>query len=114
MATLGGFNPRTREGCDNKLVKTCISLSCVSIHAPVKGATILRILYERLFICFNPRTREGCDEQMRKNEQELNVSIHAPVKGATNAAISFVPFLIVSIHAPVKGATSLAHASGAS
>ena len=37
-----------------------LSLS-ISIHAPVKGAT-LRIAYPRLRRRhFNPRTREGCD-----------------------------------------------------
>ena len=57
----------------------------VSIHAPVKGATIAVADAE-------------CSE--------LSVSIHAPVKGATCAA-AHNPAIVeyVSIHAPVKGAT---------
>ena len=57
----------------------------VSIHAPVKGATNINELKERL----------------------ENVSIHAPVKGATVAVkIQFPVDVPVSIHAPVKGATT--------
>ncbi len=33
----------------------------VSIHAPVKGATTLTLSSLPLLIGFNPRTREGCD-----------------------------------------------------
>ena len=58
----------------------------ISIHAPVKGATLVVCDRERDHIYFNPRTREGCD------------SVYLP------------PFLLkdpISIHAPVKGATRL-------
>jgi hypothetical protein len=61
----------------------------ISIHAPVKGATMLqtdRLLIElfRLFY-FNPRTREGCDIFKLFSLQYIKnlISIHAPVKGAT-------------------------------
>lgn len=36
----------------------CIS---VSIHAPMRGATLLVLLLSILKLCFNPRTHEGCD-----------------------------------------------------
>jgi len=56
----------------------------VSIHAPVKGATLEDV---------NPYI-------------DGYVSIHAPVKGATDVAITIIPAgNYVSIHAPVKGAT---------
>ena len=55
----------------------------VSIHAPVKGATLL--------------THDTHDPYL--------VSIHAPVKGATAAQYRSAQSLLVSIHAPVKGAT---------
>ena len=55
----------------------------VSIHAPVKGATIC--------IPFEIKLRK--------------VSIHAPVKGATMVTSSLTGCFLVSIHAPVKGAT---------
>ena len=61
----------------------------VSIHAPVKGATM----------CKTAVLKSGL------------VSIHAPVKGATCRGCILFLIFIVSIHAPVKGATSAtAHA----
>jgi len=61
-ATQGSFNPRTREGCDKNEDREPYAPRPVSIHAPVKGATLsgLRSLKRRS--CFNPRTREGCDK----------------------------------------------------
>ena len=38
-----------------------LSEDAVSIHAPVKGATILRNNRSFGYLGFNPRTREGCD-----------------------------------------------------
>ena len=59
----------------------------ISIHAPVKGATM---------------PRGGVLPGGR-------ISIHAPVKGATvRPSDRLLPFGI-SIHAPVKGATSKLH-----
>ena len=36
----GNFNPRTREGCDNMSVDFYNLAQGISIHAPVKGATV--------------------------------------------------------------------------
>ena len=102
----------------------------ISIHAPVKGATISWASTARRCQHFNPRTREGCDWPMRCTDRgRSHISIHAPVKGATfpswNGLASTLDFnprtregcdlalqlgarddaLIISIHAPVKGAT---------
>ena len=59
------------------------TMGCISIHAPVKGATRQRV------------DTGPCSA----------ISIHAPVKGATSP----VPYArrrnFISIHAPVKGAT---------
>ena len=55
----------------------------VSIHAPVKGATVTQDVWMHGTI----------------------VSIHAPVKGATAIFIEERAKIEVSIHAPVKGAT---------
>ena len=55
----------------------------ISIHAPVKGAT----LYEDLAEVVNV------------------ISIHAPVKGATRFVQVAFKLRRISIHAPVKGAT---------
>ena len=57
----------------------------ISIHAPVKGATL----------CF-PATHSF-----------LPISIHAPVKGATHAYTTRRGRGGISIHAPAKGATVL-------
>ena len=35
----------------------------ISIHAPVKGATLLRYLFPAVLLHFNPRSREGSDKQ---------------------------------------------------
>ena len=55
----------------------------VSIHAPVRGATLLR------------------DDVVPDNM----VSIHAPVRGATWSRFMATVVDRVSIHAPVRGAT---------
>ena len=79
----GGFNPRTREGCDTfagiceqlaKIVSihapargatavfaAVIFGGFVSIHAPARGATDSLPAPRRRPFRFNPRTREGCD-----------------------------------------------------
>ena len=55
-----GFNPRTRKGCDGN-PNTPADVLTVSIHAPVKDATISGAFGDVI----------------------LKVSIHAPVKDAT-------------------------------
>ena len=81
-------------------------LARVSIHAPVKGATLWSTVGAVSVSSFNPRPREGGDGQARPVAREGAVSIHAPVKGATR--LDGRPRLrrLVSIHAPVKGATN--------
>ena len=61
-ASVKGFNPRTRKGCDLPGLVTRRKAEYVSIHAPVKGATVSPFV-----------TVTGPN----------GVSIHAPVKGAT-------------------------------
>ena len=103
---LGGFNSRTREGCDRRRSPTVGGLGAVSIHAPGRGAT----------------------SYIRHSEEHNQVSIHAPGRGATFVA-SIIGVLLdwfqfthpggvrhgccptdvllklVSIHAPGRGAT---------
>ena len=63
----GRFNPRAREGRDS--IQPLMQFTArVSIHAPVKGATLERC---------------GCRRGV------LRVSIHAPVKGATEGIRGF-------------------------
>ena len=57
---LRSFNPRTRKGCDG-YTALYMAKEKVSIHAPVKDATMLLPYLQPKVICFNPRTRKGCD-----------------------------------------------------
>ena len=77
--------PRTREGCDVKFKDLGLLVVDISIHAPVKGATLY------------------CSFLMILGRV---ISIHAPVKGATRGAPIHLVVPVISIHAPVKGATS--------
>ena len=40
MKVIVDFNPRTREGCDLGAMMQAAQLGVISIHAPVKGATV--------------------------------------------------------------------------
>jgi len=78
----------------------------VSIHAPVKGATDGWVKSRRrgTFQSTRPwRARRGAPPSPPRPRGR--VSIHAPVKGATFSNRHFEPRRCVSIHAPVKGAT---------
>ncbi len=57
----GGFNPRTRTGCDRMSTQMLTSSPRVSTHAPARGATLP---------CLD-------------NLDPLRVSTHAPARGAT-------------------------------
>ena len=79
----------------------------ISIHAPVKGATVINLICDSTSGHFNPRTREGCDKDIATALGYAKpISIHAPVKGATPDDADRLLSLDISIHAPVKGATS--------
>ena len=100
----------------------------VSIHAPVRGATVEDPHNAELYVlqstrpqgarrrptrsppstvcCFNPRARKGrnlaCSHVFAHRRF---VSIHAPARGATGRHASLHGGLLVSIHAPARGAT---------
>ena len=77
----------------------------ISIHAPVKGATLLKPLLEEAgFISIHAPVK-GATHPLIDDYIELAISIHAPVKGATGIIEKFKNRKIISIHAPVKGAT---------
>ncbi len=83
----GGFNPRTRVGCDTAypwpsmpwpmfqsthprgVRRNALGMSRrkveVSIHAPAWGATVFLDCKTGNFYGFNPRTRVGCDRKGR-------------------------------------------------
>jgi len=106
IGTFSSFNPRTRKGCDQFVLKQ-------SIHQQ----------------SFNPRTRKGCDYSRTQDIQQriqfqsthpqgvrlpagvdpdmcTEVSIHAPARGATCPECMRKAGVDVSIHAPARGATS--------
>ena len=61
----------------------CVFGIAVSIHAPLRGATltIQRLIHVRT--SFNPRTPAGCDQIYLEHVNLSEVSIHAPLRGAT-------------------------------
>ena len=80
-------------------------MSCVSIHAPVRGAT--RLISQHGLTAWFQSTLP-CGERpasMRVLLYIRSVSIHAPVRGATYIIMVFAQLERVSIHAPVRGAT---------
>ena len=66
MPSHGNFNPRSREGSDRRTADIKAGRTCISIHAPVKGATRM------------PPNTWVSDP----------ISIHAPVKGATRTLLA--------------------------
>ena len=82
-STVDSFNPRTRKGCDKAIEYYFDKTKRVSIHAPVKDATLF----------------------VEIDRSALDVSIHAPVKDATHVNTWDITPNMVSIHAPVKDAT---------
>ena len=123
----GGFNPRTRTGCDVKCVRPMVSVLSFNprTRTGCDSATMTR--FSRLS-GFNPRTRTGCDvyrPEYYKTEGKFqsthphgvrhhpaltaqprpHVSIHAPARGATHHFLEQRAQTFVSIHAPARGAT---------
>ena len=83
------FNPRSREGSDI-FAKTFYVHIFISIHAPARGATLIRSEWAHFNCDFNPRSREGSDSCVRKNLTSVIISIHAPARGATERLFYFI------------------------
>ena len=63
----------------------------VSIHAPARGATLLRFGFVFKGESFNPRAREGRDRgSYAALKIDADVSIHAPARGATRLILPSV------------------------
>ena len=124
---MAGFNPRAREGRDWRGQVVGVKVSAVSIHAPVRGAT-LKITQsdtvQRVSIhapvrgatqlpeansvatgCFNPRAREGRDVRRNLYGQVSRCFNPRAREGRDPHHIAVVVWQTVSIHAPVRGAT---------
>ena len=98
------FNPRTRTGCDEAIM-TIMRITLVSIHAPVRGATVGTETEYQPYAGFNPRTRTGCDF-----DGVVKVSLRIRFNPRTRTGCDVLKWdpaspRHVSIHAPVRGAT---------
>ena len=78
------FNSRSRAGSDHRENIFQNFLYFISIHAPVRGATV----------------------DISTNFTSKDISIHAPVRGATEEEKFELYYWTISIHAPVRGATN--------
>ena len=101
------INLRTRKGCDYASFNNCC-VCRISIHAPVKGATIFYKLDIDFDIISIHAPVKGATEANLGRGLVKFISIHAPVKGATGIACEDIDLVDISIHAPVKGATKQA------
>src|SRR5262249_14930350 len=121
------FDPRTRAGCDGHERPEGVDLLGVSIHAPVRGATLANPMTADVaaFRSTHPcgvRRQDIAGEYAFKTFRSTHpcgvrhlhawrrawnepVSIHAPVRGATSTWTDVDRSANVSIHAPVRGAT---------
>ena len=79
------FNPRSREGSDQKSL--CICWACPEFQSTLpRRERRYSILSSCPFVYFNPRSREGSDGVILKvYDFTVFISIHAPAKGATGA-----------------------------
>ena len=78
------FNPRSREGSDEKGFADNLLEDEISIHAPARGATPSRWWCLDRTLYFSPRSREGSDGVLPPQAQRIAISIHAPARGATS------------------------------
>ena len=77
----------------------------VSIHAPSRGATVMKmtVTYEMAVSIHAPS--RGATGPSAPTTRRQNVSIHAPSRGATKVFDNECLLFGVSIHAPSRGAT---------
>ncbi len=101
-----GFDPRSRAGSDAGR-QDPLRRPRVSIHAPVRGATVdLAADAQKRCVSIHAPVR-GATQSPARTRRLCMVSIHAPVRGATPDAGREPRLSRVSIHAPVRGATWL-------
>ena len=101
---LRNFNPRSREGSDDKEAKEFYN-SAISIHAPARGATNpWKGVGELQNISIHAPAR-GATSSETRSPFRRQISIHAPARGATRCWLSVLHSHPISIHAPARGAT---------
>ena len=97
------FNPRTRVGCDNRLVKKTLGTN-VSIHAPVWGATAHKSGFSSSLV-FQSTHPCGVRLSIYPAINPLAPFQSTHPCGVRLFFVTFVVLIMVSIHAPVWGAT---------
>ena len=104
------FYSHPREGGDYVVWQICNVSTCISIHAPAKGATGISGQCFPVIYYFYSRPREGGDHNTTAGENPKHpISIHAPAKGATLLRYPYIRCCYISIHAPAKGAMKVAN-----
>ncbi|SHL13125.1 hypothetical protein SAMN05720764_10841 [Fibrobacter sp. UWH5] len=126
----GRFNSRTHAGCDGKCRSKAaawgfqfthprgVRLShkffatklAVSIHAPTRGAIMVRVEAFDQF-GFNSRTHAGCDSRERRSWSRSLFQFTHP-RGVRFLGRSLFQVVQVSIHAPTRGAIQRNGGSG--
>ena len=122
------FQSTHPHGVRHCIMPTEIDVYIVSIHAPTRGATTIKIiamtanmfqsthphgvrptvaLFPAVGACFNPRTHTGCDHQSVTRSAQYNEfqSTHPHGVRLTGNSAGSAP-QYVSIHAPTRGATT--------
>ena len=121
------FNPRSHERSDHCALYIGNGLMIISIHAPTRGATLIRIPPHTITLIsihaptrgatqipelcqpgkhnFNPRSHERSDDVVVEYIGDVRISIHAPTRGATMQSTILIFAQRISIHAPTRGAT---------
>ena len=98
------FKLRARDGSDAYRLRSTVEYR-ISIHAPVKGATIHTTQQQLAPDYFNPRSREGSDPYDRWAAMfKANFNPRSR-EGSDALVVDSVNRHLISIHAPVKGAT---------
>ena len=101
----GGFNPRTREGCDiTGVVHSVDEVKFQSTHP--RGVRLIRCPTSCSLGVFQSTHPRGVrQDEPIDSMAPWHVSIHAPARGATFSSHQTGTHTAVSIHAPARGAT---------
>ena len=108
------FNSRSRAGSDVVPFLCIVDHVKVSIHAPVRGATIFETsISQVLFVSIHAPGRGATSTAAHKEEMDGMFQFTLPC-GERLSSHFFRRFVIhVSIHAPVRGATAIRLINGA-
>ena len=81
----------------------------ISIHAPARGATQIRILKSPEPTNFNPRSREGSDDTIVTPPVFFGHFNPRSREGSDGLYILLLKSFRISIHAPARGATKVGY-----